>query len=295
MNCSICGEPAGFLRSQHDRCAQRRDESLAELGNLMAAITPTTLATTDWDFLQRELDQRAHYGNIGFDVVEGMIAGTWRRVVQQKLQHGLVSPDEEKVLETIAERFGLSDAVLDEDGARSRLRFNAVLRQVLTGNPPEWPEPTPFNLRGQERMVWLFHKVKYYEDRVRHTTLRESHGNYGGASLRIARGIYYHAGSFGATSVATTTEQQVRVYVDSGTLGLTTENLYFASRKQSLRLPYDKIVTFTPNNIGIRICREGASAKPQTFYVSDPWFAHNLLVNLARLSRDEKQIGDAHT
>jgi hypothetical protein len=197
------------------------------------------------------------------------------------------------VLETIAERFGLSDAVLDEDGARSRLRFNAVLRQVLTGNPPEWAEPTPFNLRAKERMVWVFYNVKYYEDRIRHTSLKESHGGYAGATLRIARGLYYHAGSFGAKSVATTSEQQIRVYVDSGALGLTTENLYFASPKQSLRLSFGKIVTFTPSRLGIRICREGASAKPQTFQVPDPWFAHNLLVNLARLSKHEKHQSDA--
>jgi hypothetical protein len=202
---------------------------LGELAKLMAGITSTTFTTTDLDSLQRELDQQARYGNIWFDVVEKMLASAWRRVVQEKLQHGLVSPDEEEVLERIADRFGLSDAALDEDGARSRLRFNDVLRQVLTGSPPECTEPTPFNLRAKERMVWVFHNVKYYEDRIRHKTLRESHGGHGGATVRIARGLYYHAGSFGAKSVGTTTEQQIRVYVDSGTLGLTTENLYFAS------------------------------------------------------------------
>ena len=46
---------------------------------------------------------------------------------------------------------------------------------------------------------------------------------------------------------------------------------------------YDKIVAFEPFSDGFGIMRDAQTAKPQTFWTGDGWFAYNLAVNLAQL------------
>lgn len=65
-------------------------------------------------------------------------------------------------------------------------------------------------------------------------------------------------------------------------LAITDKNIYFIGTKKSLRIPYDKIITFTPYSDGIGICKDNATAKPQTFVNLDGWFAYNAITNIAQ-------------
>ena len=76
------------------------------------------------------------------------------------------------------------------------------------------------------------------------------------------------------------TQQMERV--DSGALGVTTKHLYFSSARKSFRIPYAKIVTFTPYSDGIGVCRDAATARPQVFVSGEGWFIYNLVKNLAQ-------------
>ena len=58
---------------------------------------------------------------------------------------------------------------------------------------------------------------------------------------------------------------------------------YFAGRQKQFRVRYDKIVAFEPFSDGFGIMRDAPTAKPQTFWTGDGWFAYNLAVNLAQL------------
>lgn len=90
--------------------------------------------------------------------------------------------------------------------------------------------------------------------------------------------VYYRVGqSKGYTQETARTEQ-----VDTGMLGITTEHVYFAGQKQSFRIPYKKIVSFTPYSDGIGICKDGVKAKPQTFVTGEGWFIYNLVMNLSQ-------------
>ncbi len=73
------------------------------------------------------------------------------------------------------------------------------------------------------------------------------------------------------------------VHADTGMLGLTTKDIYFAGSRKRFRVRYDKIVTFEPFSDGFGIMRDAQTAKPQTFRTDDGWFAYNLAANLAQI------------
>ena len=101
-------------------------------------------------------------------------------------------------------------------------------------------------------MVWIFQGTKYYEDRTQRQYVGGSHG----ASVRIARGIYYRTSAFRGRAVDTTQT----VLVGTGILAITTKNIYFAGPK-SFRLPHAKVVVIEPFQDGVGIHRDAASAR----------------------------------
>src|SRR6266511_3968257 len=76
------------------------------------------------------------------------------------------------------------------------------------------------------------------------------------------------------------------VRIDSGYLGITTKHVYFTGARKGFRVPYRKIMAFTPFKDGFGIVRDAASAKPQAFQTEDGWFTYNLVRNLASRSSD---------
>jgi hypothetical protein len=71
--------------------------------------------------------------------------------------------------------------------------------------------------------------------------------------------------------------------VDKGYVYITNKHIYFSGPSKSLRVPYNKIVSFLPFDDGIGIVRDAQTAKPQIFKTGDGWFTYNLLVNLAQM------------
>lgn len=113
-----------------------------------------------------------------------------------------------------------------------------------------------------------------YEEKTRRSFVGRSEG----VSVRVMRGVYYRIGGFRGHPVETSQMERV----DSGVLGVTTKHLYFASARKSFRIPYAKIVTFTPYSDGIGVCRDAATARPQVFVTGEGWFIYNLAKNLAQ-------------
>lgn len=155
--------------------------------------------------------------------------------------------------------------------------MSAVLREILTGGLPpriQADVSIPFNFQKDEVLVWLFQNVPYHEMR----TARSFEGGSAGVSIRVAKGLYFRTSSaFQGHPVEHTQLQQV----DTGLFGVTDRQLYFSGATKSFRIPYKKIVAFTPYSDAIGIVRDAASAKPQVFMTGEGWFAYNLIVNLA--------------
>jgi hypothetical protein len=275
-DCRYCGEPVGFLRSVHKECQTKHDFGKAEITSLVkraahdasaiGSLKPTSEGIAEKKFIQRS--------DISAAVIEG-----WEKAVDGAFEDGVLTKEEQTNLDEIQKLFALEQNDLDKNGAYTKLVKGAVLRELLSGNIPEKVSVKgnfPFNLQRDEKLVWLFQGVQYYEQKTR----RHYEGGSSGVSIRVARGVYFRTSGFRAHPVETTEN----VHVGTGILALTNKHLYFAGGTKSFRVPYKKIVSFESYSDGIGIQRDAASAKPQTFVTGDGWFTYNLAMNLSQLS-----------
>ena len=274
--CRYCGQPAGFLRSKHQACEQKQRQAWAAMVTLAASAAE---GNGDLSGLRDQLASHAAAGFMPTDRIDEALVEAWERSVNHLLEDRVLTADEERCLVAFKDRFALSQDALDKHGAHSRVVKSAVLRDVMEGRLPQRLSLTgalPFNLQKGEHLIWLFVNTRYYEDRVR----REYVGRSSGASIRIARGLYYRVGAFRGHPVDTT----ARVLVDTGVLGVTQKHVYFAGPAKAFRIRHDKIVSLLPFDDGVGLHRDAASAKPQIFLTGDGWFTYNLLVNVSHLS-----------
>ena len=117
----------------------------------------------------------------------------------------------------------------------------AVIRDVTQGIIPQRQNiqgRIPFNLMKSETLVWVIDGVDYLET----VTRRERRGTSHGASIRVARGLYYRPSTFLSRPI----EWEETVHADTGILGLTTKHVYFAGPRKKFRVRYDRIVSFDP-------------------------------------------------
>lgn len=285
-DCVHCGKPAGLFRSSHPTCAQEKREALAKAASeqrqkehLRAAIEADVhkamLANTPAAELDMKLAEHSERLWLTTDERIDIVARGWIHCVDAALEDGILTDDEIQHLEALITRFNLPAEKLQTNNAISRLGEAVVLRSVMEGDPKFIDPPSGLNLRKGEGVVWVFYNVDFLEDRVRRKTV----GGSQGMSFRIAKGVYYRVGGFKAESVATTE----RVLVDNGYLAVTNAALYFVSATKSVRVPYNKIVSFDQFKNAIGIMRDAQTAKPQIFVTGDGWFSYNLIVNLAQL------------
>lgn len=317
--CVHCGQSAGLFRSAHAECKARADEQarqaeeesrrvmaaareaeeerqrLAEEErqralnlkvNAERAITQALIrfVTTAQhvDQLTQTIDVEKTLGKLSAEDVTRSLVDGWIQAVDRALEDGILSEAENQRLNVALNKFALPEAELHRHGTYFRVVKASVLRQVLEGKPPSnvtLDDSYPVNLQRGEKPVWSFTNVRYLEDVVRRQTV----GGSQGVSLRIMSGVYYRVGMFKGESVSSTE----RRHLDTGTLLLTTRHLYFVGASKTMRIPYAKVVAFTPYSDAVGLMRDAASAKPQFFQLDDAWFAHNLVVNLARTEQKE--------
>lgn len=274
--CTYCGQDAGFFRKQHDECQQKYDRGFSQMVSLAnnVARTGTGLQT-----LEQQLNGiAATMVPVRVNTRQALIHG-WEQAVDGILGDSVLTASEEAQVMTYVQKFGLAQADLNTNGAFTRLAYGCALRDVLEKGTTSRAVITfqlPFNLQKGESLVWCFRNVACYEEKI----YKQRIGNSQGVSVRVMRGVYYRVGqSKGYTQETSKTEQ-----VDTGMLGVTTEHIYFAGEKKSFRIPYKKIVSFTPYSDGIGVCKDAANAKPQIFITGEGWFVYNLVMNLSQNS-----------
>jgi len=281
--CKYCGQPAGLFSNEHVACAElaraeehRRAEVMSRAAEAVAThLQSGQIGPAGDAALAAMLGSLGVWGDADR---RAALALGWSRYVDACLADGVLDPDEERRIVQFAKANDLTRDELDQNGALTRLLQAAVIRDVLHGVIPPTPsnaQNLPVVLQKGEQAIWNFETSQYYEDRTR----RQYVGGSSGVSIRVARGVYFRTGAFRGTPVETTE----RVLVDQGATIVTTKNLYFAGPTKALRIPYAKVVAFTPYTDGVGVIRDAASAKAQVFVTGDGWFIYNLVTNLARL------------
>lgn len=272
--CPYCGESSGLFHTFHAECKQKHDVGV---GAMVGTATKAARTGEHLDQLQVELGKIARDSLVKDAEIQAALVSGWEAALDCALADNALTADEEQHLVFYSQKLGLSREDLNRNGAWNRLAMASTLRQILEGKVP--PAPTvdgnlPFNFLKTESLIWVCQNVRYLEDRTR----RQYVGGYQGMSVRVMKGVYYHAGGFKGHPVESTT----RAEVDHGLLAITTKNLYFEGNTKRFRIPYLKVVSFEPYSDGIGVQLDAASAKPQSFITGEGWFVYNAVVNLAK-------------
>lgn len=273
-NCQYCGQDAGFFRKQHDECRQKYEQSFSQMVYLAASAAKNSSALQSLELQLKNIEAAAM--PIRVNRRQALICG-WEQAVNDILNDNVLTPAEEAQVMTYVQKFGLNQNELNSNGSFTRLVYGCALRDVLDKGTTSRAVITfqlPFNLQKNESLVWCFRNVPFYEEKIYKSYVGQSHG----MSFRVMRGVYYRVGSSRGYPVETSRTEQI----DTGVLGVTTQHIYFAGQKKSFRIPYKKIVSFTPYSDGIGICKDTANAKPQTFITGEGWFVYNLVMNLSQ-------------
>jgi len=274
-NCIYCGTSTGFFQKNHKKCKQQHEYGQSKI---VSSVSQAGSQKTDLPQLEIQIDRIAETSHIGLIEMKALLIAGWENAVEAAFDDGILTEEEETALSDLKQHFELTQNELDRNGAFSQMVKGAVLRDVLNGDLPERIQIAgnlPFNLKKTEKLVWLFQDVDYYEevDRTRYI------GGSQSVSIRIAKGLYYRTGAFKGERVQT----PETVHIDTGLLGVTSKHIYFSGSAKSFRIAFNKIVSFEPFSDGIGVQRDTATAKPQSFYLGDGWFAYNLITNLAQI------------
>jgi len=236
------------------------------------------LLETNFKQLEENIKQIASSSFLSKKGINNTLTTAWENAVDKAFDDGVLTEQEETSLNKFKEYFSLSQDLLDRNGALTKVVKGAVLRDVLNGKLPERMQVEgnlPFNLQKEEKVIWAFQNVDYYEQKTRTRYV----GGSQGVSIRVARGVYYRACAFKGERV----QSSETVHAGTGLMGITNKHIYFSSSSKSFRIAFNKIVTFEPFSDGIGVQRDTSTAKPQTFVTGDGWFTYNLVANLAQL------------
>jgi hypothetical protein len=285
-DCTFCGESAGLFRKEHPECRSRHDAASGEIRH-EAERTALDKALVPGFRLRVEEIARAAYLNDG-ELATAVSEG-FTRAIDHALNDNILTQEEDECLGEFLQQSGFGQEQMDFNALR-RVTMAGALRDLMEGKIPKrinFSGDLPFNLESDEQLVWVWGPAQYAEERTHRTRV----GGYGGPSLRIASGIYWHMGGFASQQI----EQTAMEFVDKGVLAATTEHIYFKGQHKSLKIPYKKIVSWDAYSDGIGICQNGVRARPQVFVTGEGWFIYNLVRNLALLQAEQPKANRHRT
>ena len=168
----------------------------------------------------QELDNALRRTSMSNSHRRQLLVRAWEEAVEEVIEDGVVSLDEEAALAQYADPFDLTQEELNRNGAQTTLVQAAVIRDITQGIVPQRQTITgaiPFNLMKSEQLVWVIQNVDYLETVAR----RERRGSSQGVSIRVARGLYHSPRQFRSRPI----EWEETVHQDTGLLGLTTKHI----------------------------------------------------------------------
>ena len=249
---------------------------------MLALSSNAIVKQNDFTTLNSRLSRVAAESFIPDEYIKEILVRSWEQTLANFLNDSVLTREEETQLMQFASHFGLDQQALNRNGAFEKAAKGAILRELTEGKIPDRVSVSgqlPFNFQKNEKLVWAFPGAKFFEEK----TIRSYAGRTSGVSIRLAKGVYYRTGGFTSTPV----DSVHMVHQDTGMAGFTTKHVYFAGTRKSFRVPYNKIVAFTPFSDGIGFQKEGATAKPQGLMTGDGWFTFNLASNLAQFQNED--------
>lgn len=195
--------------------------------------------------------------------------------VNEILEDGIIDEKEEEAISDYIKKTAL-EGTLALIGSSSYIRLiqSLVLRDLQEGkksNRCTFSE-LPVLIGKTENVIWVYRNVTCYEEK----SGRKYISGNSGVSMKICKGVYYRIGATKGHSVP----YQYNDNLGIGLLIITSKNIIFSGYKP-VKIPINKVISFTTFSDGIELFKEAANPKHYTFTGCDAWFIVNAIQLLA--------------
>jgi hypothetical protein len=271
--CTFCGKSAGLFRTQHAECVASREAFRVQIMDFFVKALSSPIDPKRFYELVVAGCRAQHLDDEGLGYVAAVGIG---KMIDAALEDHLLTDGELARVIAMTEAFNVDLEVMETlTGAHTKLIKARVLRDLNAGeitNRTELVDGFTPNFESGETPVWSFFPTTYFSQR----TKTEYVGASQGASVRLAKGVYYRAGAQKGTAIRTDYLSQEAV----GALTLASRNAYFVAQMKAVKIPLKRIVAVSLFEDGIVLSAGATTTKPHIFKIDDPPFAANVLAGL---------------
>jgi hypothetical protein len=272
--CRYCGKKTGWFSDAHEDCIKKTEQAIQ---NVQTCLADAVVEGKQYTEIEERLKTNAAQlpipnGQFLSAIKEGWSLGAVKRSIAQP-----ISDSEFSAISEIYRAAGLTQDEVRKTPGFQAMVFSFLIWTVLHDEIDAYQGSINFNLQSGEIPVFGIANVLLSEER----TTSEYVGGYGGASIRVGNGVYYHLGAVRGHKVQSTSLQEV----DYGDFLMTTRAIYYGGTEHgtNFRLPYSQVVRFRPYSDAIGVCKNGSKERifaPQ--HVRDAgWFLFNALQALS--------------
>ena len=279
--CDLCGGNARLLKSRHSSC-NLNAESLKQ--SLRDQVFEATLAGQSFSGLNAQAEKKVQDNRLPIAYFKETILQAANDAACQIAQKSPISDDELARLVNVLKGFGFPEGNRDEI-LRLKLfgmafsGMSNTLWQVCNDRYHGDGGRTQFNLQRGEDPIFSAGKVTFAEEQTANTGSR----SFGGLSLPIGAGMYYHLGASQGHKASGLKA------VDIGEILITSQSLYFGGRIKTMRISLANVLRYEPYVDGVGICEAYGPSKvfiPDYSGMDTGWFFINLLSAItSKLSR----------
>lgn len=272
--CDLCGDSAGLFKSRHAACNEKAEVIRKSLHEL---VFQGSLSGKVYADLNAESKQIATENKLPIKYFKENLLQAANDAAYQIALASPVSEDDLNRLVEILQGFGI-DSYTQELAQRRWYGFPSLgmshtLWQVLNDVTPFYDGVgrMQFNLHRGEEPIFSAGAVTYAEERTVNTGSR----SYGGLSLPVGAGIYYHIGNSQEHKVSGL------IPLDAGEMLITSRSLYFGGEKKTLQISLAQVLRYQPYIDGVGVCEAHGAPKvfvPDFRGMDTGWFFFNLLL-----------------
>lgn len=235
--CKYCGKSAGLFSKAHQECEEFAQETIKYFKDLAAHAF---VHGGDLCELKMALRKAAAEACLEDQEREQTALQAIAKGIENALEDGVVTKEEENNLILLKEAFSLRDASLYALPAWDKLVKSRVLADILEGRTPKRFHAGGLTivLQPHETVIWAFPNVAFFEMRTRRAFV----GGSAGISVRVMKGVYLRSSAFRGHPV----ETAENVHVDTGAFVITNKHLFFQGASGVVKMPAKKLVTIDP-------------------------------------------------
>ncbi len=254
--CDLCGGNAGLFKTRHPGCEAKAESLKMTLHNLVFEG-----AQSGRTFDEIHAQVAATVGESGLPIncfAQTMLEAANDAATQIALKAPIPEDELARVVDLLT-GFGFPQADRDELLRRKYFGMafagmSSTLWMIQNDRLPPFDSSggIQFNLQRNEEPIFSVGKVTFAEEQTYYTGTR----GYGGLSLPIGAGAYYHMGASQRRQVAGL------VPLDVGGMLITSRTLYFGGERRTMRISLADVVRYEPYVDGVGVCE--ASGPPQS-------------------------------